>query len=152
MFYNWQIRSSKNFLQNNAVQGLFLKSALGTRLSVCLSVCLSACLYVCKHVCIYVCTDVCIITWKKWPLGFSLCCFVLAFKKQNVFKWLQERNRNMTNGKQMSGWGWVWYTLLVIAVMGSWIHNLVNSVCNFQSMKGPVEVKSLSSKFFCYIS
>ena len=28
----------------------------------------------------------------------------------------------------------------------------MDAVCNFQSMKSPVELNSLSSKFFCYIT
>ena len=32
------------------------------------------------------------------------------------------------------------------------LHQFAYSVCNFQSMKSPVELNSLLSKFFCYIT
>ena len=34
MFYNWQIKSSKNFPENHAVSGVFSKIDLGTSLAL----------------------------------------------------------------------------------------------------------------------
>ena len=33
-----------------------------------------------------------------------------------------------------------------------WKHEMNSTVCNFQSMKSPVELNNLLSKFFCYIT
>ena len=43
-------------------------------------------------------------------------------------------------------------TALIFTLLYLWQYYLYISVCDFQSMKSPVELESLFSKFFCYIT
>ena len=45
---------------------------------------------------------------------------------------------------------WKWY-IIFICILEFYLRELPETVCNFHSMKTPVELNSLLSKFFCHV-